>query len=136
MLLALLEERDAAIEARLASGGTPTAEVIADVRKAVGTGEDRLWDGILITPRVARVIELAGAAVPAALPLEPVHLFTAIETHGGLFAELLLRYVPSARALVGCATRSSRVGGERTIRPSRIDASRASSSVGQSPTDS
>ncbi len=98
LLLALLEERDAAIEALLASGGNRPSVIIDDIRQAIGTGEDRLWDGILITPRVTRVIEAAAAQVPPPLPLEPVHLFCAIEAQGGLFAELLDRYVGNNRA--------------------------------------
>ncbi|MBC5800983.1 MAG: hypothetical protein GIX03_13550 [Candidatus Eremiobacteraeota bacterium] len=97
VLLALLEERDAAIEARLASGGHSAPEVIDDVRRAIGTGEERLWDGILITPRVSRIIEIAETRVPTTLPLEPAHLFDAIEAEGGLFAELLSRYVGNTR---------------------------------------
>ncbi len=97
LLLALLEERDADIQARLAFGGNTAAEVIDDVRRAIGTGDERLWDGILITPRVSRIIEVAETKVPAALPLEPVHLFDAIESEGGLFAELLGRYVGNDR---------------------------------------
>ena len=98
LLLALLEERDAAIEARLASHGARSSLIVDDVRKAIGTGDDRLWDGILITPRVSGIIEAAAASVPAHLPLEPVHLFAAIQTRGGLFAELLDRYVQNNRA--------------------------------------
>jgi len=97
LLLALVEERDADIQARLAFGGNTAAEVIDDVRRAIGTGDERLWDGILITPRVSRIIEVAETKVPATLPLEPVHLFDAIESEGGLFAELLGRYVGNDR---------------------------------------
>ncbi len=93
LLLALLEERDAAIEAVLASSHTPSGDVAADVRKAIGTGDDRLWDGILVTPRLAQVIEIADRRVASPSLLEPVHLFEAIASDGGLFGELLSRYV-------------------------------------------
>jgi hypothetical protein len=92
-LLALLEERDPAIEARLAERGTTPAVVLADVRRALGTGEDRSWDGILITPRVRGVVALAEASVPAGSAIEPAHLYDAIVTQGGgLAAEILARY--------------------------------------------
>ncbi len=93
LLLALLEERDPAIEARLAERGTTPAVVLADVRRALGTGEDRSWDGILITPRVRGVVALAEASVPAGSAIEPAHLYDAIVTQGGgLAAEILARY--------------------------------------------
>jgi ATP-dependent Clp protease ATP-binding subunit ClpA len=93
LLLALIEERDPAIEARLAGRGTSSAVVLADVRRALGTGDDRLWDGILITPRVRGVVALAEASVPAGDPIEPTHLLDAIVAEGsGLAAEILARY--------------------------------------------
>jgi len=109
VLLALLEERDAEIEARLASAGHTATEVIDDVRRAIGTGEERLWDGILITPRVSRIIEIAETTVPATRPLEPAHLFDAIESEGGLFAELLGRYVGTRASLDGKPTVTCRI---------------------------
>jgi ATP-dependent Clp protease ATP-binding subunit ClpA len=93
LLLALLEERDPAIEARLVGRGTTPAVVLADVRRALGTGEDRSWDGILITPRVRGVVALAEASVPAGSAIEPANLFDAIVAQGGgLAAEILARY--------------------------------------------
>ena len=93
LLLALLEERDPAVEARLVDRGTSPAVVLADVRQALGTGEDRLWDGILITPRVRGVVALAEASVPAGEAIEPAHLLDAIVAEGGgLAAEILKRY--------------------------------------------
>lgn len=93
LLLALIEERDPAIEARLASRGTSSTALLADVRRALGTGDDRLWDGILITPRVRGVVARAEAAVPAGDPIEPAHLLDALVAEGGgLAAEILSRY--------------------------------------------
>ena len=93
LLLALIEERDPAIEARLASRGTSPTVLLADVRRALGTGDDRLWDGILITPRVRGVVALAEASVPAGDPIEPAHLLDALVAEGGgLAAEILSRY--------------------------------------------
>ncbi len=93
LLLALLEERDPAIEARLAKRGTTPAVILAEVRRALGTGEDRLWDGILITPRVRGIVALAEASVPADKAIEPADLLDAIVAQGGgLAAEILAKY--------------------------------------------
>jgi ATP-dependent Clp protease ATP-binding subunit ClpA len=92
LLLALLEERDPGVEARLAERGSHPAELLADVRRALGTGDDRLWDGILITPRVRNVVAIAERAVPEPTKIEPAHLFDALAAEGvGLAAELLHR---------------------------------------------
>jgi len=91
LLLALVEEHDLAVEARLQAAGTQAAEVVNDVRRALGTGEDRLWDGILITPRVRSIVALADRAIPGGA-IEPAHLYDAIVAEGsGLAAEILLR---------------------------------------------
>ncbi|GAC1397923.1 MAG: hypothetical protein NVS2B8_09910 [Vulcanimicrobiaceae bacterium] len=93
LLLALVEEHDAGVEARLAMAGTHPADLVRDVRKALGTGDDRSWDGILITPRVREVVTLAESAVPGASEIEPAHLLDAIVAQGGgLAAEILERY--------------------------------------------
>ncbi len=102
LLLALLEEQDPEVERRLRDLGAGSAAVAADVRRALGTGDDRLWDGILVTPRVRSVIALAESSVPAGEAIEPAHLLEAMVAEGGgLAAEILMRYranVPSARA--------------------------------------
>ncbi len=93
LLLALVEEHDPGVEARLAKAGTHPAEILRDVRRALGTGDDRMWDGILITPRVRDVLALAEAEVSAPREIEPGHLIDAIVAQGGgLAAEILERY--------------------------------------------
>jgi len=92
LLLALLEEHDAVVDERLRSTGTPPSDVIADLRRALGTGDDRSWDGILITPRVARVVRAAEEAAGPAEEVRPSHLLDAILREGGLVTELLARY--------------------------------------------
>ncbi len=93
LLLALIEEHDPGVEARLANVGTHPAEILRDVRRALGTGDDRMWDGILITPRVREVVGLAEAAVAESDEIEPAHLIDAIVAQGGgLAAEILERY--------------------------------------------
>jgi ATP-dependent Clp protease ATP-binding subunit ClpA len=91
MLLALLEERDPLIEARLLSFGIQPAEAQAQLRRLLGTGDDRLWDGILVTPRLRTVVELAGR-IAEKDEVEPSHLLAAIVEEGkGCAAELLAR---------------------------------------------
>ena len=93
LLLALLEEHDPGVEALLAEYGANPAEVVEDLRRALGTGDDRLWDGILVTPRVLGAVARADAAVPAGEPIEPAHLLDAMAVEGaGLAAEILARY--------------------------------------------
>ncbi len=103
LLLALLEEHDPRIESRLAAAGSASADIVADLRRAIGTGDDRSWDGILITPRVTAVIRRADRAVPPPAALEPVHLFEAIVAEGGLAAELLARFLGNFEASRGVA---------------------------------
>jgi ATP-dependent Clp protease ATP-binding subunit ClpA len=92
ILVALLEEHDPRIDACLHRLGVRGADVHAEVRRALGTGEDRLWEGILVTPRVRSVVRLAENAVPPDAPIEPVHLFEAILAEGkSVAAEIVER---------------------------------------------
>ncbi len=92
LLLALVEEHDPGVEAWLAGASTDPDDVLRDVRGALGTGDDRLWDGILITPRVREIVAIAEAAVQAEHEIEPGHLLEAIVVQGGgLAAEILER---------------------------------------------
>ncbi|MGH7685063.1 MAG: Clp protease N-terminal domain-containing protein, partial [Vulcanimicrobiaceae bacterium] len=52
MLFALIEEKDADVEAALGEERISAGDVYAELKRALGTGEDRVWEGILITPRV------------------------------------------------------------------------------------
>ena len=98
LLLALVEERDPGVEARLAERGVRANEIIAAVRRELGTGEDRLWDGILITPRVRKVVALAECAAAADAAVEPAALFDALAAEGGgLAADVLARFPASSR---------------------------------------
>jgi len=90
-LLALVEEHDPGVEARLRAGDVHAVDVINEVRRALGTGDDRLWDGILITPRVRAIVALAERETPEGA-IEPANLFDAIVAEGGgLGAEILAR---------------------------------------------
>ena len=91
MLVALLEEHDPAITAALRAESIDLSDVHADVRRALGTGEDRMWEGILVTPRVRKIVSLAEARA-GDHDVDPLDLFEAIrEEGGGLAAEILRR---------------------------------------------
>jgi len=95
VLLALLEEDDAAVVQRFARAGIRTAEVHAELRRALGTGDDRTWEGILLTPRLRKVIEIAQSRIPADASVEPVDILEAImEEAGGLAGDVLARCTP------------------------------------------
>jgi ATP-dependent Clp protease ATP-binding subunit ClpA len=90
LLVALLEEQDAAVFERLLAERVDPGEVHAEARRALGTGEDRIWEGILVTPRVRSIIALAEARVGERV-IEPVDLLDAILAEGGSLAAELLR---------------------------------------------
>lgn len=90
LMLALLEERDAALLTVLHGEGVDVGDLHAEVRRALGAGEERLWEGILITPRVRKIIGLAEHDA-GEQPVEPAHLLAALSTEGGSLAAELLR---------------------------------------------
>jgi hypothetical protein len=98
-LLALIDEHDPAVERRLDALGLRSADVLTDVRRALGTGDDRAWDGILVTPRVRAVVARAEASVQNGALVEPADLLEAmlVET-GGLAADVLARRVGNTAA--------------------------------------
>ncbi|TAM58671.1 hypothetical protein EPN52_10490 [bacterium] len=93
LLLGLLHEPDEEIDRRLAQRGLDRAEITAATRRAMGTGEDRTWEGILVTPRlravVARAEGLAGGEA-----VEPILLMRALEEESGGLAVRLLQARP------------------------------------------
>ncbi|MEO6991281.1 MAG: Clp protease N-terminal domain-containing protein [Candidatus Baltobacteraceae bacterium] len=93
VLLALLEERDPQIEESLRRLGARSADVYAELRRALGTGEDRLWDGILVTPRVRTVVQRAESALDPDAEIEPLDLFEAIRAEGQSVSAAVLRGV-------------------------------------------
>jgi ATP-dependent Clp protease ATP-binding subunit ClpA len=98
MLFALLDEHDPAIEAQLRAANASLAGIHAEVKRALGTGEGRTWEGILLTPRVRKIIALAETRA-ADRDIEPIDLFEAIRDEGGgLAAAILLASRNSAGA--------------------------------------
>jgi ATP-dependent Clp protease ATP-binding subunit ClpA len=94
LLVALLEERDPAIVHALDADGVDVPEVHAQVRRALGTGEDRVWEGILITPRLRRIIALAEEHA-GENDVGPFDLFEALRSEGGSSAAEILRRAAS-----------------------------------------
>jgi len=90
LLVALLDERDPATLDALDAEGIDASEVHAEVRRALGTGDDRLWEGILITPRVRRIIALAQERA-GNREITPFDLFEALRLEGGSSAAEILR---------------------------------------------
>jgi ATP-dependent Clp protease ATP-binding subunit ClpA len=90
LMVALLEERDPQILHELDADGIDVRELHADVRSHLGAGEDRLWEGILVTPRVRKIIDLAHDYAGDAT-VEPAHLLRALRAEGGSLAAEILR---------------------------------------------
>jgi hypothetical protein len=97
-MVALLEERDPQIISDLSADGIDVRELHADVRRNLGAADDRLWEGILVTPRLRKIIDIAGRYAGDAA-IEPTHLLQALRAEGGsLAAEILRRSVRNAVA--------------------------------------
>lgn len=90
LLVALLEEQDSEVASRLRAEQIEGSEVHAEARRALGTGEDRMWEGILVTPRVRKIVMLAEDRA-GDRPVEPVDLLDAILAEGGSLAAEILR---------------------------------------------
>lgn len=90
LMVALLEERDPQTLYALEAEGIDVHDVHADVRRSLGTGEDRLWEGILVTPRVRKIIAMAEEQAGAG-QVEPSHLYSALRAEGGSLAAEIIR---------------------------------------------
>jgi hypothetical protein len=95
-LVALLEERDPSVLQLLNTGGIDMREVHDELRRALGTGEDRLWEGILVTPRLRKIVVLAEERA-GDREIAPVDLFEALRLEGGSLAAEVLRHAQRAR---------------------------------------
>jgi ATP-dependent Clp protease ATP-binding subunit ClpA len=93
LLVALLEERDPAVVAALRNSGIDVHELHAQARRSLGLGSDRLWEGIIVTPRVRKIVQLAEQAA-AGREIEPVDLLQALRAEGGSAAAALMRKQP------------------------------------------
>ncbi len=95
-MAALLEEHDDAIVRALERDGIDAREVHAEVRRALGTGDERLWEGILVTPRVRKIVRLAEERAGEAREVEPADLLAALREEGGSRAAAILRHASGA----------------------------------------
>lgn len=92
LLLALCDEPDQAITAYLVERRIRKDQLHAELRRALGTGDDRMWEGILVTPRVRAIVEIAENAVGAGKSVEPLDLLQAISAERlSSAAEILAR---------------------------------------------
>ncbi len=95
MLFALIEEQDADVEAALRDEKISTGDIYTELKRALGTGEDRVWEGILITPRVRNIVRTAEERVGEG-NIEPIDLYRAIrDERGGIAADVLARLAAS-----------------------------------------
>ncbi len=90
MLYALLEEHDARVDEVLVASGIAPSDVHAAIKRALGTGDGRSWEGILVTPRVRKIVEIADR-LAGEREIEPIDLFEAIRSEGGGLAADVLR---------------------------------------------
>jgi ATP-dependent Clp protease ATP-binding subunit ClpA len=90
LLVALLEEQDGGIGDWLRHEQIDPSEAHAELRRALGTGDDRMWEGILVTPRVRKVVALAEERADGRA-VEPLDLMEAIVAEGGSLAAEILR---------------------------------------------
>ncbi len=91
VLVALLEERDPAIESRLAAEHIAVPDVHAELKRTLGMGEERMWEGIIVTPRVRTIVHAAETSA-GARDIEPIDLYDALRREdGGLAADILRR---------------------------------------------
>ncbi len=100
MLFALLDEHDPAVEDQLRAAHASLAGVHAEVKRALGTGEGRTWEGILLTPRVRKVITLAETQA-GDREIEPIDLFEAIRAEGGGLAAAILQRARNSAGAAG-----------------------------------
>ncbi|MDP9110893.1 MAG: hypothetical protein M3M96_04615 [Candidatus Eremiobacteraeota bacterium] len=102
LLMALLEEHDPAVLERLEKEGIDAHDAHAEVRRVLGTGDDRMWEGILVTPRVRKIVALAEDQAGDD-SVEPVDLYTAVRGEGGSRAAEILRRSATRRQITPSA---------------------------------
>ncbi|MFN2450037.1 MAG: Clp protease N-terminal domain-containing protein [Candidatus Baltobacteraceae bacterium] len=90
LTVALLEEQDESVLQWLCENNIDAGEAHSELRRALGTGDDRLWEGILVTPRVRTVVALAGERA-GERNIEPCDLLEAILAEGASAAAGILR---------------------------------------------
>jgi len=103
VLLALLDEHDIGLEARLRADGIAPQDLRAELVRSLGTGDERSWEGILVTPRVRGVVGSAERRAGDSCDVDPAHLLEALLAEdAGLTAEVVGRI--KAAATVGLSS--------------------------------
>jgi ATP-dependent Clp protease ATP-binding subunit ClpA len=97
LLAALLEERDPAVVSALRVAGIDVHEAYGEVRRCLGAGGERLWEGILVTPRVRKIVTLAEQAA-GDRDVTPLDLYEALRAEGGSAAAQLLHGLAARNA--------------------------------------
>jgi ATP-dependent Clp protease ATP-binding subunit ClpA len=90
LLVALLEERDPSVLHSLDASGIDAREVHAEVRRALNTGSERVWEGILVTPRLRKIVALAEQRA-GDREIAPIDLYEALRAEGSSLAAEILR---------------------------------------------
>jgi ATP-dependent Clp protease ATP-binding subunit ClpA len=90
LMVALLEERDPEILRDLDRAGIDVRELHAEIRRSLGQGEERVWEGILVTPRVRKIVALAETQAGEG-DVQPADLLRALRAEGGSLAAEVLR---------------------------------------------
>ena len=98
LLLAMAIDPPADIAHEFARMGLEPWLVKRALREAMAPGDDHPWDGILITPRVQRIIETARAGTPDAELVKPLDLLRAIVADGGGVAARVLDQLAARHA--------------------------------------
>lgn len=98
LLLAMAIDPPADIAAEFARMGLEPWLVKRAVREVMGPGGEHPWDGILITPRVQRIVAAARANVGDVELVKPIDLLHAIVADGGGVAARVLDQLTAQHA--------------------------------------
>ncbi|MBV8669015.1 MAG: hypothetical protein JOZ28_07365 [Candidatus Eremiobacteraeota bacterium] len=98
LLLAMAIDPPADIADEFARMGLEPWLVKRALREAMGPGGDHPWDGILITPRVQRIVEAARAGTPDPELVKPIDLLRALVAEGGGVAARVLDQLAARHA--------------------------------------
>src|SRR5215831_8994706 len=99
LLLAMASDPPSDIAAEFVRMGLEPWLVKRAVREALGPGGDHPWDGILITPRVQRIVTAARANTPDPELVKPIDLLRAIVADGGGVAARVLDQLTAQHAI-------------------------------------
>lgn len=90
LTVALLEEQDDSVSDWLSANAIDAGEAHSELKRALGTGDDRMWEGILVTPRLRKIVAIATERA-GEKSIEPYDLLEAVLAEGGSAAAEILR---------------------------------------------